>query len=348
MHVDPLNLREPTAFRGDFRRDYTNKSMTIDEVYALIEADKASVDNVIRQRLRSDVVLVNQLGHYIVNSGGKRLRPILLLLASRAFGYTGYHHIPLAAVVEFIHTATLLHDDVVDASELRRGRNTANAVWGNEASVLVGDFLYSRAFQMMVEVGSMRVMEILANATNVIAEGEVMQLMNCHEPNTTEETYLEVIRCKTAKLFEAAAQLGAVLGGRPEEEIEAMGRYGMHLGTAFQLVDDALDYSASADVIGKNIGDDLAEGKPTLPLIYVMRNGSPSEVEIVRDAIERGGRDRIQDVIDTIKSTGAIRYTADMARNEAEKAISFLNVLPDSKYKTALQTVAEFSVNRNY
>ncbi|MDH5258239.1 MAG: polyprenyl synthetase family protein, partial [Gammaproteobacteria bacterium] len=225
--------------------------MSIDEVMQLVAADKEEVDNVIRQRLHSDVALVNQLGHYIISSGGKRLRPVLLLLSARAFGYQGYHHIPLSAVVEFIHTATLLHDDVVDASDLRRGKETANAIWGNEASVLVGDFLYSRAFQMMVEVGSMPVMDILASATNVIAEGEVMQLMNCNEPNTTEETYLEVIRYKTAKLFEAASKLGAVISGRSVDEIDAMSRYGMHLGTAFQLVDDVLDYSASSDQIGK-------------------------------------------------------------------------------------------------
>ncbi|MDX1810496.1 MAG: octaprenyl diphosphate synthase [Gammaproteobacteria bacterium] len=322
--------------------------MSVEEVYQLIEADKQAVDNVIRQRLHSDVVLVNQLGHYIINSGGKRLRPIIVLLSARAFNYQGYHHIPLAAVVEFIHTATLLHDDVVDSSEMRRGQDTANAIWGNEASVLVGDFLYSRAFQMMVEVGSMPVMEVLANATNVIAEGEVMQLMNCHEPNTTEETYLEVIRFKTAKLFEASSKLGAIISGRSAEEIDAMARYGMHLGTAFQLVDDMLDYSDSSEQIGKNIGDDLAEGKPTLPLIYVMRNGNSEQVRIVREAIENGGRENIDEVINAVRDTGAINYTAEAAKKEAEKAISFLEMLPDSKYKDALTVLAEFSVDRDY
>ncbi len=322
--------------------------MSIDEVYQLAEADKLSVDNVIRHRLHSDVVLINQLSHYIINSGGKRLRPVILLLSARAFNYQGYHHIPLAAVVEFIHTATLLHDDVVDASDMRRGRETANAIWGNEASVLVGDFLYSRAFQMMVEVGSMPVMEVLASATNVIAEGEVMQLMNCHEPNTTEENYLEVIRYKTAKLFEASAKLGAILSGRSEEEIDAMARYGMHLGTAFQLVDDILDYTESSEQIGKNIGDDLAEGKPTLPLIHAMRSGNSKQVKIVREAIEQGGRENIAEVIEAVVQTGAIDYTAAAAEKEAEKAISFLELVPDSKYKQALITLAEFSVNRNH
>lgn len=322
--------------------------MTINDVFALVADDKLSVDNVIRQRLQSDVVLVNQLGHYIINSGGKRLRPLLVLLASHAFGYHGYHHIPLAAVVEFIHTATLLHDDVVDRSDLRRGKETANAIWGNEASVLVGDFLYSRAFQMMVEAGSMRVMEILSNATNVIAEGEVMQLLNCHEPNTTEDTYLEVIRAKTAKLFEAAVQLGGVLSGRSEREIDSLGRYGMHLGTAFQLIDDVLDYSTSSEQIGKNIGDDLAEGKPTLPLIYVIRTGSPAQVALVQKAIEEGGRELINDVIQAVEETGAIKYTAEAAEKEAEKAIQFLKIIPNSEYKDAMRVLAEFSVSRTF
>ncbi len=347
MHLDTLKIDDTPGFPGSYGSADTS-GMSIDEVMSLVAADKEAVDNVIRQRLHSDVVLVNQLGHYIISSGGKRLRPVLLLLSARAFDYQGYHHIPLAAVVEFIHTATLLHDDVVDASDLRRGKETANAIWGNEASVLVGDFLYSRAFQMMVEVGSMQVMDILAGATNVIAEGEVMQLMNCNEPNTTEETYLEVIRYKTAKLFEAASKLGAVISGRSEDEIEAMSRYGMHLGTAFQLVDDVLDYSASSDQIGKNIGDDLAEGKPTLPLIYVMRHGSSSQVEIVRDAIERGGRENINQIIEAVVSTGALDYTYKAAQVEAEKAISFLEILPDSPYKQALISVAEFSVSRSF
>jgi len=347
MHLDTLNIDETPEFAAAYA-PVNDSSMSIDEVMSLVAADKEAVDNVIRQRLHSDVVLVNQLGHYIINSGGKRLRPVLLLLSARAFGYQGYHHIPLAAVVEFIHTATLLHDDVVDASDLRRGKETANAIWGNEASVLVGDFLYSRAFQMMVEVGSMPVMDILAGATNVIAEGEVMQLMNCNEPNTTEETYLEVIRYKTAKLFEAASKLGAVISGRSEDEVDAMSRYGMHLGTAFQLVDDVLDYSATSDQIGKNIGDDLAEGKPTLPLIYVMRHGNSDQVKVVRDAIEKGGRENIDQIIEAVVATGALDYTYKAAQVEAEKAISFLDLLPDSPYKQALISVAEFSVSRSF
>lgn len=346
MQVDSIQIQDSGAFCKKFQPE--TSQMTVEDVYRLIEADRSAVDNVIRQRLHSDVVLVNQLSHYIINSGGKRLRPMIVLLSARAMEYQGYHHIPLAAVVEFIHTATLLHDDVVDSSDMRRGQDTANAIWGNEASVLVGDFLYSRAFQMMVEVGSMSVMEVLANATNVIAEGEVMQLMNCHEPNTTEETYLEVIHCKTAKLFEASSKLGAILAGKAPEEIEAMARYGMHLGTAFQLVDDMLDYSDSSEQIGKNIGDDLAEGKPTLPLIYTMRHGNSKQVEIVREAIEKGGRENIDEVIEAVRVTGAIDYTADAARKEAAKAIGFLDFLPDSKYKQALVALAEFSVNRNY
>jgi len=347
MHLDTLKIEETPGFTGAYEA-ISDSTMSIDDVMALVSGDKAEVDNVIRQRLHSDVTLVNQLGHYIINSGGKRLRPVLLLLSARACGYKGYHHIPLSAVVEFIHTATLLHDDVVDASDLRRGKETANAIWGNEASVLVGDFLYSRAFQMMVEVGSMQVMEILSSATNVIAEGEVMQLMNCNEPNTTEETYLEVIRYKTAKLFEAAAKLGAVISGRPEGEVEAMSRYGMHLGTAFQLVDDVLDYSSTSEQIGKNIGDDLAEGKPTLPLIYVMRHGNSQQVNIVRHAIEQGGRDNISQIIEAVVATGALDYTYNAARLEAEKAISFLDILPDSPEKEALISVAEFSVSRTF
>ncbi len=320
----------------------------IEDIYRLTEADRAATDRLIQQRLRSEVVLINQLGAYIINSGGKRLRPMLLLLSARAFGYQGPHHIQLAAVVEFIHTATLLHDDVVDASELRRGKETANAIWGNEASVLVGDFLYSRAFQMMVETGSMRVMEILAEATNVIAEGEVLQLMNCNDPDTSEASYLEVIRYKTAKLFEAAAELGAVLGGGSAGDCQAMARFGMHLGTAFQLIDDVLDYNASSDELGKNIGDDLAEGKPTLPLIHAMREGSPEQARLIRKAIQHGGREHIGAVIKAIEDTGAIAYTAATARQEAQEALNQLDILPDSPYKQALAALARFSVDRSY
>ncbi|RRQ23046.1 octaprenyl diphosphate synthase [Thiohalobacter thiocyanaticus] len=322
--------------------------MDLEQIRQLSTRDMSEVDKVIQERLRSDVLLINQLGLYIINSGGKRLRPLLVLLAARACGYSGPHHVPLAAIIEFIHTATLLHDDVVDASNLRRGRDTANAIWGNEAAVLVGDFLYSRSFEMMVEVGSMRIMEIMAQTTNTIAEGEVMQLLNCHDPDTTEARYLEVIRSKTAKLFEAAARVGAVLGGQPPEIETAMADYGMHLGTAFQLIDDVLDYSSDSAETGKNIGDDLAEGKPTLPLIHVMREGTPEQVELIRTAIEQGGRDSITAVQAAIESTGAIAYTAQSAREAADKAAQALEGLPTSQYKDALYALAEFAVNRTH
>ena len=322
--------------------------MDIEQVLDLIADDKQAVDRLIQQRLASNVVLINQISHYIINSGGKRLRPMLVLLCARAMGYQGNHHIDLAAVIEFIHTATLLHDDVVDASDMRRGKQSANAVFGNEASVLVGDFLYSRAFQMMVDVGSMRVMEILSNATNTIAEGEVLQLLNCHDPETTEERYMDVIRYKTAKLFEAASQLGAVLAGRPADEEAAMARYGMHLGTAFQLVDDVLDYSASAEQLGKNIGDDLAEGKPTLPLLYAMHHGTPEQAALIRHAIEHGGKENLAEITATIESTGAIAYTSRSARLEADRALAELANFPNSPHKEALVALAEFSVARAY
>ncbi len=317
-------------------------------VQTLINDDMQSVNTLIQKRLQSEVALVNQLGNYIVNSGGKRLRPILLLLSARAFGYTGTNHINLATVVEFIHTATLLHDDVVDASELRRGRQTANSVWGNEASVLVGDFLYSRSFQMMVEIKNMRVMDILSNATNIIAEGEVLQLLNCNDPDTSEASYLQVIHSKTAKLFEAAAQLGAVISEQTSELEQAMAIYGMHLGTAFQLIDDVLDYSATSEEMGKNIGDDLAEGKPTLPLIYALKHGTSAEQEILRQAITKGGKELINEVIAAIKSTNAIEYTAQAARKEAQKATQALTGLPASPYTDALLALADFSVNRSF
>jgi octaprenyl-diphosphate synthase len=323
-------------------------SLDIEDIRQLVRADIQAVDRLILERLRSDVALINELGRYIINSGGKRLRPLLVLLASRACGYQGHDHIELAAVIEFIHTATLLHDDVVDASDLRRGNQTANAIWGNEAAVLVGDFLYSRSFEMMVSVGSMRVMEILSHTTNVIAEGEVLQLLNCHDPDTTEDRYRDVIRYKTAKLFEASAHLGAVLGGQPQHIEQAMARYGMHLGTAFQLIDDALDYGSSSENIGKNIGDDLAEGKPTLPLIHAMRNGTPEQVKAIRAAIEKGGREGIDTVMEAIESTRAIAYTAQSAQDEADLAIEALAELPAGPYKEALYGLADFSVNRSY
>jgi len=322
--------------------------MKIEEIYALIENEMEQVNACIKGKLSSEVVLINQVGQYIIHSGGKRLRPVLHLLAANAFQYKGTQHIECASLIEFIHTATLLHDDVVDASELRRGQDTANAVFGNEASVLVGDFLYSRAFQMMVEINQMRIMDILANATNTIAEGEVQQLLNVHDPDTTEARYLQVIHDKTAKLFESATQLAAILSQQPAEVENAIASYGMHLGTAFQLIDDVLDYSHSSDEIGKNIGDDLAEGKPTLPLIFTMRNGTPEQNNLMRDVIEHGGRERFDEVKQILTDVGAIAYTEQTARSEADKAIECLSVLPDTIYKEALHALAEFSVNRTY
>ncbi|MDD3484178.1 octaprenyl diphosphate synthase [Azovibrio restrictus] len=322
--------------------------MSLQQLYALIGDDMLAVDAVIRQRLRSEVVLVNQVAEYIIAGGGKRMRPALVLLSAGALSYSGTHHHELAAVVEFIHTATLLHDDVVDESALRRGRDTANAVFGNAASVLVGDFLYSRAFQMMVQVGQMRVMQVLSSATNIIAEGEVLQLMNCHDPDVDEARYLQVIRYKTAKLFEAAAQLGAILAGATPAQEEALTAYGMHLGTAFQLVDDVLDYSGQEADTGKHLGDDLAEGKPTLPLIYVMQNGTPEQAACVRQAIETGGRDDFPLVLDAIRSSGALEHARGRAREAAEQAKMAISVLPDSNYKRSLLELAAFAVDRSH
>ncbi|MEQ8495199.1 MAG: octaprenyl diphosphate synthase [Gammaproteobacteria bacterium] len=327
--------------------DDTKAPPDIDQLRALVREDVAAVDRLIRARLYSDVVLINQLGHYIIAGGGKRLRPLLALLSARAAGYEGTKHVEAAVIIELVHTATLLHDDVVDASKMRRGRETANLVWGNEASVLVGDFLYSRAFQMMVDLENMRVLEILADATNVIAEGEVMQLMNCRDPETTEERYLVTIQNKTAKLFEAAAMLGAVVAGRSGSFENALGAYGRHLGTAFQLVDDALDYSATPEELGKNVGDDLAEGKPTLPLLYAMWHGTPEQSRSVREAIEHGGRDCLDDIMIAIESTGAITYTFARAQAEADKARAALAELPPSPYREALEALVEFAVHRS-
>ena len=322
--------------------------MTIDEINSLIAEDLQQLNACIQVRLQSEVVLINQIGTHIINSGGKRLRPIIHLLSARALDYSGSQHIDLAAIIEFIHTATLLHDDVVDNSDLRRGRDTANALWGNAASVLVGDFLYSRAFEMMVEIDRMQVMAILSRATNTIAEGEVLQLLNCHDPDTTEERYLEVIHNKTAKLFESASELAAVICDRPASEQQAMAKYGMHLGCAFQLIDDVLDYTSSAEDMGKNLGDDLAEGKPTLPLIYAMRNGSVEQKNMIRKAIEEGGLEHINEIHSTIHDTGAIDYTAKCAENESQLAIKAVQNLADSPYKEALVFLAHFAVNRSH
>jgi octaprenyl-diphosphate synthase len=321
-------------------------TIAFDDVAELTRDDMRAVDQLIAQSLHSDVALVSQVSEYIVKSGGKRLRPVIVLLAARAFGYEGKQHIRAAAIVEFIHTATLLHDDVVDSSARRRGQDSANTVFGNQASVLVGDFLYSRAFQMMVDIDSMRVMQILADATNTIAAGEVMQLMNVHDPDTTEDAYRQVIYRKTARLFEAGAQIAAVLAQRSEREEQAMVRFGQELGTAFQLVDDALDFNASAEELGKNLGDDLAEGKATLPLIYAMENGSAEDKDLIRKAITEGGLDKLDKIQAIIESTGALQYTAARAQEAADSAIAVLSDVPDSDYKQALIAIAEFSVQR--
>jgi octaprenyl-diphosphate synthase len=307
------------------------------------------VDDIIRRSLDSDVVIIRAIAEHIIGSGGKRLRPSMVLLSALACGYAGGNrHHELAAVVEFIHTATLLHDDVVDESELRRGRKTANAEFGNAASVLVGDFLYSRAFQMMVATGDMRILRVLADATNTISEGEVLQLLNAHNTAITEAEYLTVIRRKTAKLFEAAAQLGALIAGVPDALVEALGQYGMHIGTAFQLIDDVLDYSGDAASTGKNLGDDLNEGKPTLPLIHVLQNGSSEQMQVVRQAIEQGGRAGFADVMAAIQSTGALDYAKAAATQEAEKCRDAIVELKSSKYKDSLLELSFFAVERDH
>lgn len=319
---------------------------SIDALVGLVAADMERVNATILSRTGSEVTMIPEVANHLISSGGKRLRPMLTLAMAGLTGYSGDGHIKLAASVEFMHTATLLHDDVVDESELRRGKLSARMLWGNEASVLVGDFLYSRAFQMMVDLERMRVLDILADATNTIAEGEVMQLVNCHDPETTEERYLHTIRFKTAKLFEAAAQLGAVIADAGPELEATLGCYGRHLGTAFQLVDDALDYSATDEQLGKNIGDDLAEGKPTLPLLYAMWRGTPGQAAIIRAAILEGGRERIKEISAAIESTGAITYTFALAEAEATKARTALAAVPRSPYLDALQALTRFAVER--
>ncbi|HEX7080029.1 MAG TPA: octaprenyl diphosphate synthase [Gammaproteobacteria bacterium] len=321
---------------------------SLDALRSLVGDDWGSVNRVIYRRLGSDVALVNQVAHHIIHNGGKRLRPLAVLLAARACGYRADAHISAAAIIEFIHTATLLHDDVVDGSGLRRGQRTANAKFGNQASVLVGDFLYSRAFQMMVEIGDMKILDVMANATNTIAEGEVLQLMNCNNPDITEADYMEVIYRKTAKLFEAGTRIGAILAGQDERVEQALIGFGRHLGLAFQLVDDALDYAAKPEELGKNIGDDLAEGKPTLPLIYAMDHGSAAERHMIREAIETGGTQNLTSIQLAIESSGGLRYTAERARTEADAAIAALSVLPPSKCREGLAGLAQFAVNRRF
>ena len=314
----------------------------------LIASDMLAVDRVILSQLQSDVVLINQIGDYLVNAGGKRIRPTLVILFAKAFGYSGADHHTLAAVVEFIHTATLLHDDVVDESSLRRGQPTANALFGNAASVLVGDFIYTRAFQMMVSVGNARVMAIMAEATNVIAEGEVAQLMNMRDPDLTEARYLQVIHAKTAKLFEAAAMLGALVAGAPENAISAAAQYGRSLGTAFQLIDDLLDYTGDPESIGKNLGDDLREGKMTLPLIRLAQTGTPEQKNLVRHCVENGDDSRFHDILLALDTSGALAYTREIAEMSATSAAMAITPLPDSQIKQSLLELSAFAVARNH
>lgn len=323
--------------------------MNFDDIRCLVQEDMRAVDEVIRQQLHSQVVLVRQVAEYIIHSGGKRLRPILTLLVARALNYRGTHHHTLAAVVEFIHTATLLHDDVVDKSEMRRGKKTANERFGNAASVLVGDFVYSRSFQMMVSVNNMQVMQVLADATNVIAEGEVLQLLHCHDPEVDEDQYLQVIRFKTAQLFEAAARLGAILAGAPESTQERLAAFGAALGTAFQIIDDVLDYSGEQNQIGKNLGDDLAEGKATLPLIYVMRTGSARDRALIRQIITQGGTEDLAAVVDIIQRSGALDYARSFAQQAVEESCLHLAAaLPPSDDRSALENLARLAVHRSH
>ena len=314
----------------------------------LVSAEADKVDALLMANLKSEIQLINQLGGYIIQGGGKRIRPLIALLSAKSLGYTGQQHIDIAAILELVHTATLLHDDVVDSSKLRRGRQTANDLWGTEASVLVGDFLYSRAFQMMVTLNNNKILGVLADATNVIAEGEVMQLVNCHDPDITELRYLDTIRNKTAKLFEAASGLGAILSGGNDKTTTAMNAYGMHLGTAFQLADDALDYSSSPDKLGKNIGDDLSEGKPTLPLLYAMWHGTAGQADTIREAIKTGGLNQLSVITTAIEATSAISYTKNLAEEEAKRALASIKDLPQSPYKEALEDLAQFSFRRDF
>ncbi|MBL4606424.1 MAG: polyprenyl synthetase family protein [Pseudomonadales bacterium] len=320
--------------------------MNFSDIQATVAKDFDAVNTLIMEQLSSNVPLIGEVGSYIINSGGKRLRPLVSLLSANAFNYKGTKHITVGAVTEFLHTATLLHDDVVDQSNMRRGNATVNSVWGNAHSVLVGDFLISRSFQMMVSLNNLTLLDILADATNAISEGEVLQLINIHDPDTTEESYMKVIRYKTAKMFEVAAESGAVLANQEQDQIQAMRNYARHMGAAFQLADDILDYTGSAKEMGKNVGDDLAEGKPTMPLIYVLNNGSPEQSTIIRKAIKEGGLDNLDEIIETVKSSGAIEYTHEFALNEARLAAEALSIVPASKYRDALEALARLAVER--
>lgn len=322
--------------------------MPLQSIRSLVQSDLIATDQFICAELNSEIPLINQLIAYILNAGGKRIRPLLVLLTARAFNHQNQQHIDLAAAIELIHTATLLHDDVVDSSTLRRGRETANSIWGNEASVLVGDFLYSRAFQLIVKLNHSGILNIFSNATNLIAEGEVLQLINCHNPDTSEAAYFEVIERKTAKLFEIATQTGAALTSNSSPYLKAMQQYGLHIGIAYQLIDDALDYSASTEQIGKNMGNDLAEGKPTLPLIYAMNKGKSSEASLIREAIQQGNTNQLSTILEIIESTGAIEYTATTAKEHITEANAILKTIPESPYRHGLKELAEFVVERNY
>ena len=323
-----------------------NSENQFELVKELIREDSDAVDHLIRKNLHSDVTLISQVSEYIINSGGKRVRPLITLLVAKALKYSGKDHIQTAAIIEFIHTATLLHDDVVDESKRRRGQDTANIIFGNQASVLIGDFLYSRAFQMMVKLDEMKVLRVLADTTNTIATGEVMQLINIHDPNIDEENYTQVIYRKTACLFEASGHAAAILANSDEKARLAMIEYGKQLGIAFQLIDDALDYSASSEILGKNLGDDLAEGKPTLPIIYAIKNSSQTEKNIIQKAIENGDLTKLSIIQEIIKSTGAIKYTVMRAQQAADRAIKASSMLPESSYKEALISIANFAVQR--
>lgn len=323
--------------------------LSLEQILTLVKADMQAVDQAILAQINSEVVLINQLGHYIISGGGKRIRPLIAVLAANAVGYKGQEHITCAAFVEFIHTATLLHDDVVDESDMRRGRETANARFGNAASVLVGDFIYTRAFQMMASLRSLDVLQVMSDATNVIAEGEVQQLMNVNNPETTEANYMQVIYSKTARLFEAASQCSAIVSGADQATVIAMRDYGRYLGTAFQLVDDILDYSANAEQLGKNIGDDLAEGKPTSPLLHAMRSGNLQQAALIREAIEQGGkREALDEILAIMAEHKSLDYTMERAKQEAQKAVDALAILPESEYKQALISLAYLSVDRSY
>jgi len=330
------------------RKSSGDTPTSLEQATALVADDLAAVNRHINNQLASDVSLIRQMGAYIIAAGGKRLRPLTLILSAHALSYQGTAHIDLAAVIEFIHTATLLHDDVVDESDLRRGRPTANAVWDNSATVLVGDFLYSRAFEMMVAVDRMRVMEIMAGTTNAIAEGEVMQLLNTHNPETTEEQYLETITRKTARLFESATRLGAVLAGAGPATEDALADFGLHLGVAFQIIDDALDYRADAKQMGKNAGDDLAEGKVTLPLIHALQHCDDSQGQLLHKTIEKGTREHFGHIHSIIETLDSLAYTSRRAQDYADTARQALEVLPPSNYRTALASLADFSVSRTF